>query len=287
MGSGPGALLSEPLLWQGVVLGAAGAAALLVAERRPPGRSFAGLAIVVPAVVAGALAARRPLPLVVGAVLLAAGQETSGRLLRGGAMAAGGLGFAVSLWPARPSWLPVVAGVAAVAGAWSAGAVAGAVGARVAVALVLASAGGVALGVPDVEAPVALVGALLVPALVLWVIRPSAPGPVAPSVVVPVAGLVVWAMAEGARGRPASFWGTAGCLGVLVLAPLVARWPDVRDRLRRWWWLLPLQVVAAVAAARTGGLRADVEGASLWSAAVLVVVAGIVALVGPRAGAGA
>jgi hypothetical protein len=169
--------------------------------------------------------------------------------------------------------------------------------------LLAISAAGIYATVPDVEAPLVVLGASLPMALLGWPgplapaglpapwRRPPAPrvaGAAAPATPPPsvgvvgavaVAGLLAWTVAAGGAGRPGSVVGGLLCLGVLVVEPL-ARLLDPRRRsaLARgpvaWTALgahLVLVAVAARVVGRAGTVAAALPPAGLTLAAALAV----------------
>lgn len=168
--------------------------------------------------------------------------------------------------------------------------------------LLAISAAGIYATVPDVEAPLVVLGASLPMALLGWPgplapaglpapwRRPAAPrvaGAAAPAIppsvgvvgAVAVAGLLAWTVAAGGAGRPGSVVGGLLCLGVLVVEPL-ARLLDPRRRsaLARgpvaWTALgahLVLVAVAARVVGRAGTVAAALPPAGLTLAAALAV----------------
>ena len=169
------------------------ATAVLVALDRLP-----GAALGVTAVFAVADVLPEPLPrwatAVMGAVVLALAVDPAGAFPSG-----------------------VVGGVVALGVGVALGALAPTVGPLVGTLLVLGSALGVYLTVPDTEGILA-VGAVLAPlvVLVLWRPRDGWTGSFA------LAGLLAWAAADGGRGRPGAAVGALACVALIALPVVVA-----------------------------------------------------------------
>jgi hypothetical protein len=133
------------------------------------------------------------------------------------------------------------------------------------------SLGGVWAAVPDTEMPLVVAGAAL-PGLVLSVLWPE--GTIASGA--SFVGLLLWAAAEGARGRPAAFLAAIGCLGLLLVAPVadwasrsvgphVVRLPRVASNVVRFG----LHVAVVVVCARVAGPLVSRSDAAIVTGAAL------------------
>jgi hypothetical protein len=156
--------------------------------------------------------------------------------------------------------------------------------ARLTLPLLLVTTAGIYACSPDTEQILILLGATVgVTAAGWWWGRGL--GPLATPA---VAGLLVWTVAVGGRGRHSSIIGGLGCLGLLVAAPLAARLarrsPGDGTVGRLWPWpavgAVALQLVVVAASARGGGLRPSTRDAiavvvPLLAAATAVVAASI------------
>jgi hypothetical protein len=174
---------------------------------------------------AAARSAHHPLLLLTGAAGLAVAGRLGDRLLARGALVVSGLLLGSSLGVRRrdvsvprPIGVAVATPIAtltferfvATARRWEPGIYA------------VVSIGGVWATVPDTEMPLLVAGAA-VPGLALSVLWPEDTAASGATLV----GMLLWAAAEGARGRPAAFVAAVGCLGLLLVAPL-ADWARTR-----------------------------------------------------------
>ena len=155
--------------------------------------------------------------------------------------------------------------------------------------LLTVSAAGIYLAVPDTELARVLLG-VSIPFALLSIPKPLCR--VGPAGSAAVAGLFVWVVVVGGRGRPGSVVGGLACLGILLAEPLGRRWvsavmtlktvlPHQRSRRPEDEYLLAAAVAAiaqaaiAIYAARIAGTQDDVLYALLVMApvAALAVVA--------------
>jgi hypothetical protein len=153
-----------------------------------------------------------------------------------------------------------------------------------AVPLLLVTAAGIYLTVPDVEAAVVVLGASLPPVLLGWPVpfwRAHPPPSLGLPGALATAGLLVWTVASGGAARPGSVVGGLGCFGVLAVEPL-ARLLDHRRRgplagERAAWTALAAQLLLVGVAARVVG-RADTVAGALPPAVLALAGALVVAL---------
>lgn|GEM_PF-6981003 len=136
--------------------------------------------------------------------------------------------------------------------------------------LPLISLGGIYACVPETDhvrtlAPVFI--AVAVAALLGWRLQPSA--------IAVAAGVLCWAAWFGGRYRPSGLIGGLAAVGMLVVEPIVARFPG-RQLVRGVVApviLVGLHAGYALLVARTAGLRHDTESALAISAAAAVALA--------------
>jgi hypothetical protein len=130
---------------------------------------------------------------------------------------------------------------------------------RLALPLLVLTAGGIYATTPDTEQILVVLGATLGVTAVGWWPALSV-GPVA---VPALAGLVVWTVAVDGRGRHSAIVGGLACLGIIVVEPLAAAlgagWrPPALGRLRAGWApavALGAQAGMVAVASRLAGLR--------------------------------
>lgn len=127
------------------------------------------------------------------------------------------------------------------------------------------SVAGVYAAVPDTEQALGLLGLSLWFAVLAW---PWPTTRFGPGGAAGVAALLVWAAADGARGRPASLIGALACFGLLALLPVGARLgrelPNVLDGVgprARVVVLGVVQLAVVLLAARTAGLQSSIPKA--------------------------
>ncbi len=227
------------------------ATAVLVALDRLP-----GAALGVTAVFAVADVLPEPLPrwatAVMGAVVLALAVDPAGAFPSGVVGGVVALGVGVALGALAPTLGPLVGSL-----------------------LVLGSALGVYLTVPDTEGILA-VGAVLAPlvVLVLWRPQDGWTGSFA------LAGLLAWAAADGGRGRPGAAVGALACVALIALPVVVAPRVDRAGPGRavptgRRLVVLSVQGLTVFACSRWAGLEAGATTALVITVAVVVAAAGI------------
>jgi hypothetical protein len=136
---------------------------------------------------------------------------------------------------------------------------------------------------PDTEAILTTIGVLAPTILVAWW-RVTVTATLLP-VLAPV---VAWVIALSSVGRPAAAVGAAGCFGLILLVPVVARvdarvWAMVDHRAgpAEMGTVVALQAVLVVICARVAGTSADVIFASSVSAAALIA-GGAALVLSPR-----
>lgn len=166
----------------------------------------------------------------------------------------GGLGWA---WLARrlaPAWIAVV---------------------------VLLSAAGVWAAVPDTETAVAVMAAWL-PfagwAAVCGRIAPDAPAPFALPLMLAWSAMAIvlaWAAAWGADADEASLPGALACFGIALVVPWVVA--TARGGVRVTW-LVPIQLVAVIVAARWAANASSTGGGLARSVGLLAVLSAVVAV---------
>jgi len=140
--------------------------------------------------------------------------------------------------------------------------------------LLAIAAGGLYFCVPDTEAPMVLLGALLATGFVVLV-----PGLPPTRGFVALTGLFVWAAAYGGFARGGSVVGGIACLGVVLLGVLVARCA----RSTRGVVLVVLVQAALVAfVSRVAGFEQGTATAVVLALVAFVVAAGALALVAAR-----
>jgi hypothetical protein len=154
-------------------------------------------------------------------------------------------------------------------------------GARLPAVLGLLTLGGIWLTVPDTE-PVLAVAGVLGPTL-LVAAASGGPGSrlLEPAASVMLVAVVLWAVAEGGRGRPGSIVGGVACLGLLVLEPVVRR---VGRRSLPPTALVVVHAGVVLVASRGAGLRTDAGAAALIGGAVLIGSAALLLLAGRSTG---
>ncbi len=255
--------------WAGPVAAALGgmvpAAAALVAATTP--RSvwiavgvlavFGAVAAFTPAVATVALAAP-------GAVMLAVGTMFAGPRVQ------------------PPGWLEAVVAVAVTIGAT----VVLRTDLRVpATAMAALALGGLVLGVPDTEIPLAAFGAYFPVALIgaVFLLRPGPPPPALTALggagSFAFAGIFGWAAATGGVGRPASILGGLACVGLLAGIPLAGA---LGRRCVLSIATLVVQLVLVVLAARTAARQSSIVAAVVIGVAVLMVSTAVVWLLPDR-----
>jgi len=84
--------------------------------------------------------------------------------------------------------------------------------------LLLLTLGGILTIVPDTEETGLLFGLMLAASLLVWPLRSASLSMAGGA---PLIGLLTWAICVGGQGRPASVLASAGCLGLLVVEPMV------------------------------------------------------------------
>lgn len=133
--------------------------------------------------------------------------------------------------------------------------------------LLLISAGGAYLCLPDTEAPLVAAGALA--ALLAFAAWPGTSAAVDASLALSFA----WLVARGARGRPAAFVAGIACIAVLWALPLLLTARSGKPGLPTKIALVGLQAIATVAIARLAGLGSSVTEAAAKSVVGLAAVA--------------
>ncbi len=168
-----------------------------------------------------------------------------------------------------------VAGALALGVGIALGALATTVGPLVGALLVLGSALGVYLTVPDTEGILA-VGVVLVAlvGLVLWPSRPGWSGSFA------LGGLLAWTAADGARGRPGAAVGALACVALVALPVAVAALvapnrPEGTPRPRTLVALLVVQALAVLVCSRWAGLETAAGAALAIVLPTLAITAGL------------
>jgi hypothetical protein len=155
--------------------------------------------------------------------------------------------------------------------------------------LVAVSALGIYTTSPDTEQILVVVGVAIPVAFVGWPKVLAAIGPGAYA----LTGLIAWVGAVGGRGRPGAVVGALGCLGILLVEPVVRRaWRGRVRRPDRWSPLVRVLVVtthavAVLLVARVAGLEQSAPRAAVLAGGVLALAAAFLALVlRPPAGPG-
>lgn len=133
-------------------------------------------------------------------------------------------------------------------------------------ALVLGSAWGVFVCVPETGPVHSLLGAL-VPATVFGVLMRWVPAPVA---LAPLVGLLLWSAAAGGATRPGAVVGGLACVGVLVLVPLAPRAPIVL--------VFAVDAGLVLFVARVAGFRSDAGAAALLTMGAYAVAVALLVL---------
>ena len=194
--------------------------------------------------------------LAIAVALLAVADLTSNRAVRVAAAVLGAVTLATTIDPAGdlPSGLLAVVVLALIGWSWPR--LEDAIGRFTAVLLFAGATLGVYVTVPDTE-EIILTGAVVLPALALlaW----PAIADRAPSVLALLA-LVVWAAAQGGRGRPGAVVAGLACLA-LVGAPVAAR-QHTRSFNRRAL-VVAVQAAATVVIARVAGMETSAATAAL------------------------
>ena len=210
--------------------------------------------------------------LAVAVALLAVADLTTSRAIRIGAAVLGAVTLATTIDPAGdlPSGLLALATLALLGWSWPR--VESAVGRFTAVLLFAGASLGVYATVPDTE-EIILAGVVVLPALALlsW----PAIAERAPSVLALLA-LVVWAAAQGGRGRPGAVVAALVCLA-LVSAPVAAR--RLTHSLNRQVLILAVHAAATVVIARVAGMETSAATAALIAAPVALGTVGADTLV--------
>ena len=213
-------VLRDKAFWTALVVAAAGVALVVVRARHRHAEPGVALVAVLACLVGLRVGHLLPAALVVGLALLLLGEWLTRDALfwaRAGAALPGALVVAASFRDGWPFWIRVVVAGSTIVGG---GLVdhADRVVPRLVPALFAIGAVGLYLCVPDTEAPKALLGALLVGALVG--LEPRIRSTLGATT---LTGLFVWVAGVGGVGRAGSVVGGIACLGVLLLVPLV-RW---------------------------------------------------------------
>jgi hypothetical protein len=221
-------------------------------------------------VVVAALAGMRndlllPTPLVVAIALLALGEyltRAEGVVPRLVALVPGAIVLGAALPDGWPFWMRAAAAVAAALGGFLA-VDADRLAPRLVPPLFAFAAIGVWACVPDTEVAKAVLGAALAGAAIG--LEPMLRHRVGMSA---VTGTLVWAAVLGGVGRNGSVVGGLGCLGVIVLLPLVPRW-----RATRWTSAVAvlMQVALVVFLSRKAGFETSASSALLLAAPAFVV----------------
>ncbi len=210
--------------------------------------------------------------LAIAVALLAVADLTSNRAVRVAAAGLGAVALATMIDPAGdlPSGLLALVALALIGWSWPR--LEHAIGRFTAVLLFAGATLGVYVTVPDTE-EIILAGAVVLPALALlaW----PAIADRAPSVLALLA-LVVWAAAQGGRGRPGAVIAGLACLA-LVAAPVAAR-RHTRSFNRRVL-VVAIQAAATVVIARVAGPETSAATAALITAPVALATVGADALV--------
>ena len=210
--------------------------------------------------------------LAIAVALLAVADLSSNRAVRVAAAGLGAVTLATTIDPAGdlPSGLLAVVALALIGWSWPR--LEDAIGRFTAVLLFAGATLGVYVTVPDTE-EIILTGAVVLPALALlaW----PAVADRAPSVLALLA-LVVWAAAQGGRGRPGAVVAGLACLA-LVAAPVAAR-RHTRSFNRRAL-VVAVQAAATVVIARVAGMETSAATAALITAPVALATVGADALV--------
>jgi hypothetical protein len=143
--------------------------------------------------------------------------------------------------------------------------------------LILVSACGIYVAVPDTERALVVLG-VAAPVAVLTLLAPQMLlGRVGTCAIV---GILVWAVTYGAAGRPITMVGALGCLGLLAAAPLgylTARRGERRAPIRRIPGLVILVAVQVCLALYAAEVVARVH--ALAAATVLLVPVGLVGVI--------
>jgi hypothetical protein len=149
--------------------------------------------------------------------------------------------------------------------------------------LVAITAAGIFGAVPDTEEALALLGAALPLALLGWPLPFASLGVGGAHA---VAGIVLWTVASGGIGRPASIVGGIACLGLLMVEPLVrvlGNRTTILERLPRrrtaiaaavGLHLAIVLVASRLAGVRSGVVAATVIGVGALGAGAVVLVRG-------------
>ena len=267
-------LVDDNAFWVALVLAIVGYGVLWVRTRSGRAAPGSALVAVVASLVGLRVADRFTVALVVGSVLLVAGEW----LARGSEwwsralwLLPGALVVGAALPDGWPLWTRVVTTATAAIGGSLTAATSHATP-RLAPAMFAVSAVGLYFCVPDTEAPAVILGALAVGS-VLVLERRLQPAVGAAA----LAGLFAWVSAYGGLGRAGAVVGGVACLGALLL-------PIARVAPRSTWWMV---TVLAVHIALVG-YESRVAGAesSAWAAAALSVpafaIAAAVLVVGSR-----
>ncbi len=270
-------LVESSGFWVALVLGVVGCGVVWALLRT--GKPTPDLAVV--GVVAGLVGLRvadqLPVALVVGLALLAGGEWLArgvGWCRRALWLVPGAVVVGASLPDGWPFWMRVVA-TAAAAIAGSLAVATNRDAPRLVPPLFAISAVAVYFCVPDTEASVVLVGALLAGAV--WIVVPRARASVG---VGSLTGLFAWVAVDGGVGRPGSVIGGVACLGVLVLLPLVRR---PRWTARALVVVLLVQVALVVYESRVAGAESSGWAALALSAPAFVAATAALLVIRGRA----
>ncbi len=265
-------VLDDPGFWLGAAV-AAGAVGLLGMARVLTGRWWAGAgtAASLGGIVGLTTTERVSTQLVaaLGALALAA-LLTQTRLfaLRVVAAVPGAVLLADAVPDVTPRWVPVVVGIATVAGCAPLPVLDGDRPRLTGICLAVAAVG-VLVTVPDTEEARTIVGAMLVAGLLSLApaVRRDAVGASA------AIGLLTWTAGTGGFGRPGAVVGGVACLGVLVLGSIVRR-ARPHDLVALGVHVLLVLVVARVAGLRQSAWQAGAIAAVAYIVAVLALVIG-------------
>jgi hypothetical protein len=284
--SGVTTLLGDRAFWIAFGVAAAGAA-LVVAYRRaaPGGGRLRGSGIVTVVAALAGLRSYGPLRgwLVVAVVLVGLGAWVGGRTwLPVGilACAPGAACLALAVRD-RPDWILALVGLLAPVAAPLAARL-DCLAPRLGFLLLGISAVGLYACIPDSEPARPLVGALA-PAAVLLLLAAGRRVRPRPGAAGALAALVLWSAAVGGAQRPGSVVGGAGCLGLVLVVPVVARAlrpRDVGSHVQSIALVLGLHAALVGVASRVAGFRRSATAALLIEAAALASAVAVTLAVG-------